>query len=753
MNGRRRSSWFRPLGWGLVVGLLFLSAGDRGATAPPPGVGIDPFDVLDLQIKNNVLIVLDTSGSMKWPTNIDNFTLGGDDPASRLFQAKAAIRAVVNANQTRVNFGLATYNILDNAKTLNQGQDFEGDGRDDGPFIYVSADGQAAPFYGVHSSTANGTSAACTNVDGFFCQINDTFTEYNDPTSLEIWRSFMNRGGGANPTNIAYDDPYPAGCTSIIGPTPVPLPPPAPPTPGSQLTPVDLTVPLAMRCRYYMQSRLLRNNVRYTWNRGTGTLTARLLAAGAIPGGCPAPPAGLLGYTASPPICYQMQDGTGGPISTFYYSSSIFELQSGSACGGGAAINNVSPCSGNNAPAIGLRMDPEVPVSATGTIPDLTGAFTITDFMNGDNPTVRGLRADQSTPLAGTLNFVRTVNVPSPVFPPNTPPAGDPRQKNFVILLTDGDDTCAGGTNDQNAVAAAVQAQALYSQGSFDPVANTSTDPRHRAETFVVAFASAINVTRANIIAQGGSGAFITAGGPITQPVGSPANAGCNRPGVTCRDAFTATTTQQLINVLNQALALSVSGGEFATTQSVFDGVFELEPVADVLDPTPSVRYPIFPNAIYRTSFTMPGFVGEVKGFGAGLLWQAGQKLMARLQNDLVAQTAPSPGTESTFADLHGGLGLARPSSSAKIDRRIFTTNGNGVAPAEVLLWPPAPLVAPADYTTAGSLDDILGIGPGSVPVLTLPELQGPPLRACRRRRAPLPRPRSSPRRGGRPGR
>ena len=733
MNGRRRSSWLRPLGWGVVVGLLFLSAGDRGATAPPPGIGIDPFDVLDLQIKNNVLIVLDTSGSMKWPADIDNYSLGGDDPASRLFQAKAAIRAVVNANQTRMNFGLATYNVLDNQKTLNQNQDFEGDGDTDGPFVYVSADGQAAPFHGLHTSIAEGASAACNAVDGFFCGIDNDFADYDGANSGDVFRSFMNRGGGANPVNIAYDDPYPAGCTSIVGPTPVPLPPPAPPTPGSQLSPVDVSVPATMRCRYYMQSRLLRNNQRYTWNRATGTPSLRLVTTAAIPGGCPVPPAGLLGYNAAPPICFQHQDGVGGPIATYYYSSSIFQLQAGNACGGGAAINNVSPCSGNNAPAIGLRMDPELPVSTTGTLPDLAGAFTVANFLNGDNPVVRGLRADQSTPLGGTLNFVRTA-APVPVFPPNTPPAGDPRQKNFVILLTDGDDTCEGGNNDQNAVAAAVDAQALYGQGGYNPVTNATADPQHRAETFVVAFATAVNVGRANIIAQGGSGAFITAGGPVTQPTGSPANAGCNRPGVTCRNAFTAQTTQQLINVLNQALAISVSGGEFSTVQSVFDGVFEFEPVADVLNPDPLIRYPTAVNAIYRTTFTMPGFQGEVAAFGNTLFWQAGQKLMARLQNDLVGVTATPPGAEITFAGLHGGLvaGPARPGPNAKIDRRIFTTVTNGVAPTEVMLWPPQTTVAPPDYTTPGILDDILGIGPGSgPPPLLQVQLSAAPLRAC----------------------
>jgi hypothetical protein len=739
MNGTRRSTWLRPLGWGLMVGLLFLTTGDRGATAPPPGIGIDPFEVLDLQIKNNVLIVLDTSGSMKWPTDLDNFTLGGDDPASRLFQAKAAIRSVVNSNQTRINFGLATYNILGNAKTLNQGQDFEGDGRKDGPFIYVSADSQAANFYTPHTSTSDGVSAACNTVDGFFCQVDNTFANYDGAASAEVWRSFMNRGGAANPTNLAYDDPYPAGCTPVSGVTP------APPLPGSQLTPVDTTVGPLMRCRYYMQSRQLRNNTRYTWNRGTGNLTLRLVATTPIVGGCGTvpPPAGLVGYVAAPTPCYQMQDGVGGPISTFYYSSAVFEAQSGSSCGGGAAINTVSPCSGNNAPAIGLQMDAELPVSATGTIPDLAGAFTTTDFTNGDNPTLRGLRADQSTPLAGTLDFVRTVNAPSPIFPVQ----GDPRQKNFVILLTDGDDTCAGGTADQAAVTSAVAAEALYDQGGFNPDPNAvpacgnqqGCDPRHRAETFVVAFASAVNVARTNVIAQGGSGANITAGAPLATAVGT-----C-KTGATCRPAFTASTTQQLIDVLNQALAQAVSSGEFSTTASVFDAPVEYVATAPLpvpsppatplppLDPMdPTARYDSRALRTYRTAFLMPNFRGQVRAFGpTGQLWEAGQRLSQRLESDLVLPNQVPPGAEITFAQLHGGLDQPKPTASARIDRRIFTTVRNGVSPTRVMLWPPTTAVAPPDYTTAGSLDNILGIGAASSPVLTLPDLQAAPFRAC----------------------
>ncbi|HET6900184.1 MAG TPA: VWA domain-containing protein, partial [Vicinamibacteria bacterium] len=284
MSTWRRLFRRRPYALALAGGLFALLAGDRAQLAPPPGVGIDPFEILDQQVRNNVLIVLDTSGSMKWPSDRDDFTLGGDDPASRMAQAKAAIKSVVQANQNRVNFGLVSYNALSTDKTINRNQDFEGDGRIDGPFIYVSADANAALFYSAFSNTDDGTTGeneACTNVDGFFCRPSNTFAAYDGANSGDVWRSFMNRNG-TNQT-LAYNDPYPAGCT--VG--------------GGVLSPVDLSVPAAMRCRYYMQSRLIRNGVRFTWNRASTNLTTRLTATAAIT--CPAPPAGLLGHTFTAP--------------------------------------------------------------------------------------------------------------------------------------------------------------------------------------------------------------------------------------------------------------------------------------------------------------------------------------------------------------------------------------------------------------------------------------------------------------------
>src|SRR5882762_4075698 len=115
-----RLSPARGLTLGLVISLAFLLVGDRGARAITVNPGIDPLAILDLQVKPNVLFIIDTSGSMKWPTDTDNFSLGDDDPGSRAYQAKQAVNAVVQANAAKMNFGLATYNILDANKTFNR---------------------------------------------------------------------------------------------------------------------------------------------------------------------------------------------------------------------------------------------------------------------------------------------------------------------------------------------------------------------------------------------------------------------------------------------------------------------------------------------------------------------------------------------------------------------------------------------------------------------------------------------------------
>src|SRR5512137_1384635 len=58
----------RLAAWGAALVLALALAGDfgRAATVPATVYGQDPLEVLELKVRPNVMIVLDTSGSMKW---------------------------------------------------------------------------------------------------------------------------------------------------------------------------------------------------------------------------------------------------------------------------------------------------------------------------------------------------------------------------------------------------------------------------------------------------------------------------------------------------------------------------------------------------------------------------------------------------------------------------------------------------------------------------------------------------------------
>jgi hypothetical protein len=772
MNRSGWAFWVRALRGGAVAALFLLVAGDRGAQTSLIG-GIDPLAILKLQVKNNVAIVLDTSGSMKWPVDIDNFPIGGDDPMSRLYQAKTAVNAVVQANSTRLNIGLLTYNVNPLDKSLNANQDFDGGStNDDGPFVYVSADNpveptNAAVFYNTQNCAGAG------NVDGFFCQLNDTFGNYDGTGSTETFRSFGNRRGSAD----YFDDPYPVGCTA------------------------------GTNCRYYLQSRLFRSNRRFVWNVTNPSDPATTLVSTATIS-CPLPPVGITpdnpdvdgdGRSDQARPCIEFQDQSGNS-SFYYYTSAIFEMQAGNACGGALTIAGVPPCTEPTPAEVLDSMRLELPADDADSLAGGTYTEnTVIDYMTGSRfPPLYGVRADQSTPIAGSLSYIHT-NSPTPVFQPsqipgNTPPGCTPGvdclvQKNFVLVLSDGDDTCASAGNqdgdgdsndlDDRAIFSARQAQTLYANATDG---NTANDVRG-AETLFVAFASAINIGRSNKIAQAGSGGIVQGNGTVVCPGGP------NPP--PCRNAFTASNTQDLIDVLNQALDLISSTGTFSAAPEILSSVFELGPLTDPLLPTdparvdsmnPDTRYNGRANVLFQSTFDMPGFEGHLYGLfsdpATGAFtpvpsaygdFDAGETLFQQVSQCLEVANEGHGVNKFTFAELHDGRSIRNIGASActgtdaLIKRRIFTASpvagGGGSAvnrvydrdPAVldewdgsqdegsnvVAIWPPNQAgldsgVADIDppVSTAGPLDDVLGIGAGSNPVLTLNDLRTR-FRAC----------------------
>src|SRR5712691_669918 len=523
-----RLSWRRGLSLALAAGLMSLLVGDR-ARAITANPGIDPLAILDLQVKPNVLFIIDTSGTMKWPPDTDNFSVGDDDPSSRIFQAKQAVDTVVQANAAKMNFGLATYNILDSNKTLNRSApnaDFDGDGFVDGPLIYVSKDANAGQWLGT------ATTPASVSGTGYFNDPSDNFgplgtKPYSPQTSYGIFNSFMNTNGTRIAATFGYANAYPPACT-----------------PGTT-------------CRYYIQSKLFRDGVRYQWNRASATRSAGLVSSVPIPGGCPLPPAGLTGFNPdangdgladSPRPCFQLQDAATLNVSTYYYTSPLFQAVAGQkGCGGAAVLNTVALFGGDNSAAVSAKMGAAAPVDASGNVIGFPAAVTATqliatDLTGGFNIPVAAFRAIQA-----------------------------PGQRNFVILVTDGDDSCAGGTLDQNAVTAAKSAQNLYD--TFYGLNGQTKDFQHGAETMIIGFASQVTPARINVIAQGGSGATINTSNPPATAATCPAGV---TPTPTCRNAFTAQNTAQLVNALNQALNQVQSSGTFSDQQSITESVFEL---------------------------------------------------------------------------------------------------------------------------------------------------------------------------------
>jgi len=129
---KRRSFWQRGVR-GLALGaILVLMVGDgvRGAA----NGGIDPLEVLKLSVKPNVIVVLDSSGSMTSTPGGAGGSLTGDWTESRMYKAKTVLKQVVQDNENDVNFLFGQY-------TQTPGLN---DGRANERFRYVTTDSSMA---------------------------------------------------------------------------------------------------------------------------------------------------------------------------------------------------------------------------------------------------------------------------------------------------------------------------------------------------------------------------------------------------------------------------------------------------------------------------------------------------------------------------------------------------------------------------------------------------------------------------------
>ena len=461
-----------------------------------------------------------------------------------------------------------------------------------------------------------------------------------------------------------------------------------------------------------------------------------------------------------------------GPV-TFGWSGSQFGGNSVS-CNGFQAKVPLVPCDLQSPPAptqittISPYIDYEFVFNPDGTPQNYAesqnGAWSATTVPLNTVPA----KADGATPIAASLTGIRTLfgtlwntgqaGATTMAGPPPYQISAirthrNPKEKTIVLFVTDGDDTCApGNDNDEQALAAAYQAELLYRRIN-------ATEPASSVQTYVIGFGNGAAPYRLNWIAWGGSGlgtpaignngtrwtptwsgsfAQNCAAGSKCASINSnlaPLKANCK----TCTDAFIAPDPVTLANQLQSIIDQGASDGEFSAQQSITESVYEyLDPnvligtpprAFDALDP--ATRFGAIYPTRFITSFTLPGFNGQLKAYqndGAGntvLLWSAGDKL-----RDLVSTAMlPCGGTggagagECTFGQIAG-------SGTGAIKRRVYSTDRNGVYPVtpdslidaatgaapanRVQLWPPQATVAPNSYTTEGILDVELGLPPDS---------------------------------------
>jgi hypothetical protein len=485
---------------------------------------------------------------------------------------------------------------------------------------------------------------------------------------------------------------------------------------------------------------------------------------------------GTTGAAANPPYLNLQQvtacGGTsvGSPV-VFTWAGGSFGSNSVS-CAGFQVNVDLQSCenTGGQLALIQPNLENEIAVNASGVPLDYAESTDGTYFTL---PTSRpgilsGIKADGSTPIANSLRDIRVgrqaappaATAPCTAQPcefagfgtsnttglwgagQNTPAVTaikthtDPKERTIVLFVTDGDDTCAGGSGDENAKAAAFRAEQLYTRLDAAQVASS-------VQTFVVGFGSGASVNRLNWIAWGGSGLGqgLTGQPDVTNDGSKWTETNTNLQTLrnqctTCEDAFVAPDAATLAAILRALIEQGASLGEFTAQASLTDLVFEY--VGDVpgtfageafTPDDPDTRYEASVPVLFRSTFELPGFKGQVRALtkdGATLneRWNAGQVLYNLVVN---GPANNSTGTASCGDDGTAGSGLCTFASlTTKIQRKIYSTSRNGVFPVtmtnyfdttwirsdgnRVNLWPPDAAIDSA-AGVAGTLDAALGIG------------------------------------------
>jgi hypothetical protein len=722
---RSRRGWRRPLAAGVAIALVGLLAGDRGARTANLVQGIDPLEILDLQVKPNVLFVVDSSHRMGLNPE-GTLYVGGDDATSRLYRTKQALRELITDNDGKANFGIIDLNADQSQLALGVTALHS---QRPGPLVYVTAD----------------TTGATWRLQ--FDELDPDFNDYNgDPECtgqppLPITTSCSEEIHESFKTNGAYATPY--------------------------------------QGRFYLASRLFRHGVKYTWDPtgGVGNFDRNLRAIDTTIT-CPPPPAGLLGddldeFNDGTEVrgCFQIENAlVPGEITTYYLTSPIYnETGPGAECNGAnPALCLVAPVPACTAAsnAAALRNGPlrlELPLVTNAADPRLglpvenaPGPFPNTPIIAGApllgvQPNVAGgIQIGGRRPLADALTAAQQ-HYTSTVFP-SRPAAVDGRQRNFVIVITSGaDDT---GDNPVT-VATAMRG------GSVTPGANDIT-------TMVVTingeagFATSAEHTALNALQAAGTLSRHTV-------------------------VFGAATGDELRSSLNFAFSEAIASGIFSTESSITESIFEYArqantpalpgppptPARNFVSVNPASRYLARVPTLLQSSFDMPGFLGHLRAFQspgipaavgtangcpAGSIlradpngrptcevWDAGEKLRQRIWAGMCPAAAPGDfvacsGDTATFAEMRGSgpqVGASLGSgiypqftplgSGALIQRRILTTARQGVFAYQSNLDEPfgpgrepaggqcpVPLWPPTSSTSVGNCNYALPVSPAA---------------------------------------
>jgi len=736
----------RTLGLGLGLGLALLAnLGDRAFSASAANGGIDPLEVLNTAVKNNILFIVDTSGSMAGTPEDQNRIVGGDDPASRFYQTKRAVREVITANAGKANFGLATFHPDFTEHRIDGAQGL----------VYVTQD-PAALVWRNYFNAVSGT---------FSAYDTDTCTGGGGAcTAAEKTEIFV----GLSSNSSASASAYPTGCAAQ-GTNQVA-------NGGAPNAPITHTY--GTHCRDYIKTKLMRNGRRYRVTPGLSSGATRtnnaLVSSTNI--ACPTPPPGLLGDDVLPfangsqsRACFQIENATTLAITTYWVTGTNFDFvnvngPSTDQCAQSGLNVDVADCGVDNSEQINSYMRMELQFNGAAGAP--RDVPTLTD-LSGRKPNISeappfsldvtppitppfvnpGIRQGNGTPLAASMAFALTY-FRATVLPVagtlKRPVVAQGKQKQFVILLSDGDESCGGNapnagyalwTNTLPALPAC-NAACLSGKG----ITAEQWSVANRIELITITFAGG---TAANVDAISRAGTGRNPANSTCQPLypgfpGSPLSP--------CRTAFIANNLNDLVNALNAAIDTSVATGEFSDQQSVTESVFEFgEFAAPAIDPfDPNERYAGNIPILLQSTFELPGYKGRLNAFrraadGTAVeMWDAGSKLNSRVQNSTTgmgpqpASTCSTPGTGCyTFAQLYGDANNTNPvvvaGTTAKIKRRIFTTSQNGVnsaysptnllANAAALAWTRVPLWPPTTGAGNNAFVAPTATGTGASPV------------------------------------